>query len=164
MTVKMKHAEWLAVVLFVALIGLVFQQAATSMASQGIASGGPYNNAAAYPKLIAVALGLLTVLQIATQLVRARSPHKNGGVPLRKLARPFAVVCVFASYLAGLGLLGYHIATPIMLAVLMFLGGIRRAIAIVVPAILISFGLAYVFEAWLKIVLPGGLLHLNISW
>jgi putative tricarboxylic transport membrane protein len=166
MTVSIKHAEWIAVVLFVALIGLVFQQAATSMASQGIASGGPYNDAAAYPKLIAVALGLLTALQIATQYFRKGSPsgNKDGGVPLSNLARPFAVVVVFAAYLGCLDILGYHIATPIMLAALMLLGGIRRAIAILLPAILISIGLAYVFEAWLKIVLPGGLLHLNISW
>lgn len=166
MTISKTHAEWLAVVLFIAVVGLVFQQAATNMAEQGIASGGPYDNAAAYPKTIAIALGLLTAAQVLLQIVRSRkSPaQKDESAPLRLLARPAALVVIFAVYLGCLGLIGYHIATPIMLAALMALCGIRRPLAILVPAVLISVGFAYVFEAWLKIVLPGGFLHINIAW
>lgn len=166
MSISTKHAEWLVVVLIVAVIALVFQQAATSMASQGIASGGPYNNAAAYPKMIAVGLALMIAAQVVTQAVRARKPAGESGtqVPLRELWRPGAFVGIYAIYLGSLGVLGYHIATPLMLAALMLLGGIRRPLAILLPVAMISVGFAYVFEAWLKIVLPGGFLHLNIVW
>lgn len=166
MFISTKHAEWLVVVLIIAVIGLVFQQATTSMASQGIASGGPYNNAAAYPKMIAVALALLIAAQGVIQTVRVRKHAADSGkqVPLRELLRPGALVGIFGIYLGSLGVLGYHIATPLMLAALMLLGGIRRPVAILLPVAMISFGFAYVFEAWLKIVLPGGVLHLNIAW
>lgn len=166
MSISTKHAEWLVVVLIVAVIGLVFQQAATSMAIQGIASGGPYNNAAAYPKMIAVALALLIGAQGMIQALRARKPTLDSGkqVQVHELLRPGAFVGIFAIYLGSLGFLGYHIATPLMLAALMLLGGIRRPLAILLPISMISFGFAYVFEAWLKIVLPGGILHLNIAW
>lgn len=166
MTISKALAEWLVVILFVAVIGLVFQQAATDMAAQGIASGGPYDNAAAYPKTIAIVLGILTFAQVLVQLLRSRIAPGDGDtpVPLRQLVRPAALVAIFAVYLGCLDLLGYHIATPIMLATLMVLCGIRRPLAILLPAALISLGFAYVFEAWLKIVLPGGFLHLNIAW
>ncbi|BCH27426.1 tripartite tricarboxylate transporter TctB family protein [Mesorhizobium sp. L-8-3] len=166
MTINKALAEWLVVILFVAVVGLVFHEAATDMAAQGIASGGPYDNAAAYPKTIAIVLGILTFAQVMIQLIRSRiAPDDNGNpVPLRQLVRPAALVVIFAVYLGCLDVLGYHIATPIMLAALMALCGIRRPLAILLPAILISFGFAYVFEAWLKIVLPGGFLHINIAW
>ncbi|MAU23622.1 MAG: hypothetical protein CMH13_24275 [Martelella sp.] len=164
MSIGKRHVEWLAVALFLAVIGLVYQQAATSMAEQGIASGGPYDNAAAYPKTIAAVLALLTAIQALLQILRARKAKAETGVPLGQLVRPASLVLIFAAYLGALGIAGYHIATPIMLAALMMLCGIRRPLAIVVPAVLISLGLSYVFEAWLKIVLPGGLLHLNIAW
>lgn len=164
MTVSKKHAEWIAVVLFVAIVGLVFQQAGTSMASQGIASGGPYNNAAAFPKMLAIGLAIMTALQTVTQIAAVRNSRTDGRIALRKLVRPAAIVFIFALYLGGLGLLGYHVATPLMLAVQMYLCGIRQPLAILLPALLISVSLSYVFEAWLKIVLPGGFLHLNILW
>ncbi|MEQ8601100.1 MAG: tripartite tricarboxylate transporter TctB family protein [Devosia sp.] len=166
MTINRALAEWLVAILFVAVVGLVFQQAATDMAAQGIASGGPYDNAAAYPKTIAIVLGILTFAQVVIQMIRSRvAPHDNGSsVPVRQLVRPAAMVVIFAVYLGCLDILGYHIATPIMLATLMGLCGIRKPLAIVLPAILVSLGFAYVFEAWLKIVLPGGFLHLNIAW
>lgn len=166
MSIGKKHVEWLAVALFLAVIGLVYQQAATSMAEQGIASGGPYDNAAAYPKTIAAVLALLTAIQALLQILRARRAQaaSEDAVPLGQLARPASLVLIFAAYLAALGIVGYHIATPIMLAALMLLCGIRRPLATVAPAVLISLGFSYIFEAWLKIVLPGGLLHLNIAW
>ncbi len=166
MTISKAQAEWLVAILFVAVVGLVFQQAATDMAAQGIATGGPYDNASAYPKTIAVVLGILAFAQMVIQLIHSRvAPQDKGSsVPVRQLVRPAAMIVIFAVYLGCLDILGYHIATPIMLAALMVLCGIRRPLAIVLPAILVSFSFAYVFEAWLKIVLPGGFLHLNIAW
>ncbi|WP_010140856.1 tripartite tricarboxylate transporter TctB family protein [Oceanicola sp. S124] len=166
MMIRKIHAEWLVTLLFVGVVALVFQQAATDMARQGIASGGPYDNAAAYPKAIAALLGGMVALQLALRLLRARSDEGPDapGVPLRALLRPALMVAIFALYLGSLAPLGYHLTTPLMLAALMLLAGIRNPVAILVPALLISLGFSFVFEAWLKIVLPGGFLHLNIPW
>ncbi|MEC7764960.1 MAG: tripartite tricarboxylate transporter TctB family protein [Pseudomonadota bacterium] len=166
MTIKKTHAEWLVALIFVAVVALVFQQAATDMVEQGIASGGPYDNAAAYPKTIALILGGMVALQLGVQIIRRRAPADadTRAVQIRTLGRPALMVLIFAVYLGCLSPLGYHIATPIMLAALMALCGIRNAIAIVVPAVLISLAFAFAFEALLKIVLPGGFLHLNIAW
>ncbi|WP_238368668.1 tripartite tricarboxylate transporter TctB family protein [Mesobacterium pallidum] len=165
MNITPRQVEWLVIALLVGLVALVFQQAATDMAAQGIAPGGPYDNAAAYPKTVAVVLGLLIAAQAAVQLFGAAPPQdEDGGVPLRKLVRPAALIFIFGLYLGTLPLLGYHVATPLMLGALMVLCGLRRPLAIALPALLVSFGAAYVFEAWLKIVLPGGLFHLNMVW
>ena len=54
-----KHAEYLVIIFFLMVIGIVFQQIATSMTEQGIASGTPYDNAAAYPRAVAILAGAL---------------------------------------------------------------------------------------------------------
>jgi hypothetical protein len=51
-----------------------------------------------------------------------------------------------------------------MLAAIMVLCGLRRPTVIVASALAIAFGLAYFFEVYLKVVLPGGVFHLNIPW
>ncbi len=160
-TISRTHAEWAVIALLLLVVGLVFQQAATDMAEQGIASGGPYDNAAAYPKLVGAVLGLLIAVQAAVQLLRKTT---EAGLPLARLARPAAVVGVFALYLAGLGLLGYLAATPLMLAGLMWICGLRRPLTVALIALGLTLGLAFLFEGWLRIVLPGGALNLNIGW
>lgn len=164
MKIKRTFAEWLAAFFFVGIAALVFQQVATDMAEQGIASGGPYDNAATYPKTIAILLGIMVVAQIMVQAFGTRTGSDEATFAPRELVRPALLVAIFAVYLGALGILGYHIATPVMLAALMVLCGIRNPLAIVLPAILISLGFSYLFEALLKIVLPGGFLHLNIAW
>ncbi|MGI9435573.1 MAG: tripartite tricarboxylate transporter TctB family protein, partial [Geminicoccaceae bacterium] len=56
-----KHAEWLVALFFLGVIAIVFYEIATAMTEQGIASGGPYDNAAAYPRAVAIAIGILIV-------------------------------------------------------------------------------------------------------
>ncbi|ANG63567.1 hypothetical protein A8C75_14510 [Marinobacterium aestuarii] len=155
-------AQWCNVALFVGLILLVFQQIATNMTAQGIASGGPYNNGAAYPQGVAIVLGVLVLIQMA--LLVAGRKAASEATSWAALVRPAALIALFALYLGLLGWLGYHIATPLMLAGVMLLCGLRRPVAIILPTLGVSFGLAWIFEAWLKIVLPGGIFHLNIAW
>lgn len=155
-------AEWCTVALFVGLILLVFQQIITDMAAQGIASGGPYDNAAAYPQGVAIVLGVLVLIQVGLLFAGRKAASK--ATSWWALLRPAILVALFALYLGLLGLLGYHIATPLMLAGVMLLCGLRRPVAIILPTLGVSLGLAWIFEAWLKIVLPGGIFHLNIAW
>jgi putative tricarboxylic transport membrane protein len=157
-----KHANWLVVVFFVALIAVVFQQVFTDMVEQGIASGGPYDNAAAYPEAVAVLIGVMIAAQAGILLFR-REPSE-GAVSLQDARRPAGLIAIFGLYLALLGVLGYHLTTAPMLAAIMVLCGLRRPTVIIASALAVAFGLAYFFEVYLKVVLPGGIFRLNIPW
>ena len=155
-----KHAELIAISFFAIVILVVFQQIATSMTEQGIASGSPYDNAAAYPKAVAILMGVLLALAglLAWQSTTATT------VSISEMKRPSALIAIFAGYLFGLGTLGYHLSTTPMLIALLWLAGDRRPIAAIAYGLCISFGAAFVFEVFLKIVLPGGIWRLNIPW
>jgi len=51
-----------------------------------------------------------------------------------------------------------------MLMAVMILGGARSPVEIIGVGAGVAFGLAWFFEAFLKIVLPGGIFSLNIAW
>ncbi|WP_159590409.1 tripartite tricarboxylate transporter TctB family protein [Chelativorans xinjiangense] len=162
MSFTVRQANWLTVAVLLVIVGIVFQQIATDMVEQGIASGSPYDNAAAYPKAVAILLGGMALLQSILMFIR-RAPDEPPA-SAKQLRRPALLVLIFAVYLALLGWLGYHLTTVPMLAAVMLLCGMRRPMRILPQAIVISFGLAYFFEAYLKIVLPGGVFQLNIPW
>lgn len=156
-----KHAELLAIAFFAIMIVVVFQQIATSMTEQGIASGSPYDNAAAYPKAVALFMGALLVLAgFATWRHASNATILSFG----HMRCPAALIAIFGVYLFALGTLGYHLSTTPMLVAMLWFAGYRRPVSAVMYAICLSFGAAFVFEVFLKIVLPGGIWHLNIPW
>ena len=165
MIIRKRYLNALAIAFFAVVIAVVFQQIATSMTEQGIASGGPYDNAAAYPRAIAVIIGVLLICQImASFLTRRADQQDDEAIALASLARPAAMLTVFAVYLGLLSWLGYHLATPIMLLGIMAIAGMRRPVLMMVSALAMSLFFAFMFEVFLKIVLPGGVLRLNIPW
>lgn len=163
MKVSRRQASWLVILFFAALVAVVFQQIHTSMTEQGIASGGPYDNAAAYPKAVAVLIGLMIAVQSA---LLAFGGDRGSGQRLGpgELRRPAGLLLIFGIYLALLGVLGYHLTTAPMVIGVMALCGMRNPVTMLLAGLGISFSLAYFFEAYLKIVLPGGIFGLNIPW
>lgn len=159
-----KHAEWLVLIFFAALIVIVFQQIHTSMAEQGIASGGPYDNAASYPRAVALLMAGLIAALLLVGLRQKPAAAEAAGYGLSQIKRPVLLIAIFAIYLAALGILGYHLATPPMIAAIMVLCGSRNLLEIVLVSVLVSFAFAFLFEVFLKIVLPGGIFGLNIPW
>lgn len=160
-----KQVNWLVIVFFAIIIAVVFQQIHTSMTEQGIATGGPYDNAAAYPRAIALLIGLLLILQAAVSWFKGHSADTDADkLSIEQAYRPMALLGVFALYLGLLGVLGYHLTTTPMIIALLLVCGARPSVRIFVTAILIAFTLAYFFEAHLKVVLPGGIYGLNIPW
>ena len=162
-------AYWLVVLFFAIVIGVVFQQIMTSMTEQGIATGGPYDNAAAYPRAVAVIIGVLVVLQLLVSLWTRRrhsaTHHESGDLTATSgLLKPVLLLVLFALYLAVLPKLGYHLATTPMLMAVMALCGVRKLGVLAAVALGIAFVLAFLFEFYLNIVLPGGVFALNIPW
>jgi len=158
------HAEWIVILFFVGLIGIVFQQIYTSMTEQGIASGSPYNNAAAYPRAVAILIGALLLCMVIISRITIKSGDAVPSVEVSTLKRPAALFLVFVAYLVGLGTLGYHLTTPLLAMAILLLSGVRNKWEIVSFGFGISLFLAFMFEVFLKIVLPGGIFALNIHW
>ncbi len=157
------HAEWLAIVFFFALVGVVFQQISTDFVTQGIASGGPLDNAAAYPRAIAILILCLLAVRGVAQL-RTEQPATERATPIATLKRPAALLAVFALYLLSLNFLGYHLSTTPMIAIVMLLSGEREPIKILAFSAGFATLAAFTFEKFLRIVLPGGIFQLNIPW
>ncbi|WP_305984756.1 tripartite tricarboxylate transporter TctB family protein [Roseibium sp. MMSF_3544] len=157
-----KTLTLLVAAFFAIIVVIVFQQIHTSMHEQGIASGGPYDNAAAYPRAIAIIISGLVLLQVLMELVSGSRER----IPLSpaSLKRAVGLLVVFAIYLGCLGWLGYHLTTSPMVFAVMYICGARQIGKMLVAALAMSFGFAFVFERFLNVVLPGGVFNLNIPW
>ena len=171
---KRKHVELYVIIFFAFVIAVVFQQIFTSLTKQGIATGGPYDNAAAYPWAIATLIGALVIVQLLIVVFSGKSSEiksddktTNSAETSFKtsgLTRPFFLLVIFSIYLGLLRYFGYHLTTTPMVIAIMLLCGMREYITIAVSAISISLVLAFLFENFLNVVLPGGIFHLNIPW
>ena len=85
-------------------------------------------------------------------------------IVLSSLRRPLAMLAVFALYLGVLGWLGYHLTTPPMIVAIMSVAGMRNAVLMIGSGLAMSICFAFLFEFFLRIVLPGGVFGLNIPW
>ncbi len=149
-------------VFFVIIVAIVFQQIHTSMQEQGIASGGPYDNAAAYPRAVALAIAVLVIVQILIEF--GTGQRERIVVDPHGFKRAVGLLAVFAIYLGCLGWLGYHLTTTPMVFSIMIICGARQFGKMLLAALIMSFGFAFIFEKFLNVVLPGGVLSLNIPW
>jgi len=164
MNISSKHVNGMVIGFFLIIIVVVFHQIATSMTEQGIASGTPYDNAAAYPRAVAVLIGVLLLLQTIVSLVTRQRHVENSNASVSELYKPAALLILFGVYLGLLGTLGYHLTTTPMIMGTMWLCEVRRIFTLLVSGLCISFVFAFLFEYFLKIVLPGGVFSLNIPW
>jgi putative tricarboxylic transport membrane protein len=158
-----RFAEWCTIAFMLVLVALVFEQIHDVLGPAGMAEGGPYDNAAAYPRGVALVLLGLVALQVIVQFV-ARRPENEDGLRLNQLTRPAVVIALFGLYLALLGVLGFHLASAPMLFSIMVACGSRQWWQMIVFSLAISFGMAWFFESQLDVVLPGGIFNLNIPW
>ena len=159
---RLKSHAWdvVAWIFFAAVPVVIFQQAATNLAAQGVAGGGPLDNAAIFPRIIAwilAGLAVVNILRISGGLVTAPSPLTT--TPTTRLA--LTATLLFVAYLVALPYIGYHLLTPLLLAVLMRLFGLGWT-ASVVAAIGFSLGVAAVFEGLLNVVLPVGFAEIAV--
>lgn len=147
------------------IVGTVFQQIRTSFVEQGIASGGPYDNAASYPRTVAV---FIVVCLIAQYLLPELPEEDAGDIPDQidrsDIIRAGALLGIFLAYLFGMSLFGYHLATPAMIFSIMLLCGERRWVFVIAVSLASSLVVSFVFEKLLHVVLPGGMFHIFIPW
>lgn len=164
-----KIAECVVAMVFLAVVAIVFQQIATSMADQGIASGGPYNDAASYPRALAIAITVLLAIRFGLGVLRPK--HMSAAKRNEETAmlganpgRAAALLCLFAVYLVGLGTLGYLVSSLFLVATVLLLCGERNLLWLVVVPLIVTFGLSVVFGGVVSVVLPRGDFGIAISW
>ena len=162
--ISSKVLDWIVALFLLAIVALVFQQISTSMSEQGIATGGPYDNGAAYPRALAIIIGTLTVLQICLSFIVKNKTAEVRMTNLAQLKRPAGVLLVFTIYVSVLTTLGYHLSTTPMIFALVWICGARNILKQLIVSLIMAFAFAYVFEKFLNVVLPGGIFSLNIPW
>lgn len=147
------------------LASTVFQQVNTDLAEQGIASGDAFHNAAFYPQTVAVLI-LCTVFARGVLLtIEMRKPNAElPAIQVSQLFRPAQILILFGLYLFLVGALGYHLATAPFIAMVMIICGDRKPVPTLLFSLAIAFLIAFLFEKYLKIVLPGGIYSMNIPW
>ena len=165
MILDRNQAEWLILVFFMALVGVVFQQIGTDLQEQGIASGDAFHNAAFYPRVVAlmmIGVAFIRAVALAVEVRKAQPdlPQVKAG----ELFRPLQLLLLFGLYLSLLDVLGYHLLTAPFIAVVMVIAGDRKLLPTAAFSLAVAFLVAFLFEKYLKVVLPGGVFSLNIPW
>ncbi len=163
-----KILNFVALGFLLAVIVTVFWQIGTDLKEQGIASGGPYDNAASYPRIIAVLVAVLLGLQLGVEFLNAKTTSQPDSrtmdVEPSDLGRAGQMLVVFAVYLMVLTTVGYHVATAPMIFAIMWICGMRRALKMVLASVAIATGFAFVFEVFLNVVLPLGIWNIFVPW
>ncbi len=172
--------EAAALLCFLAVVVLVFFQTNTHFVEEGAASGSAMDNAALFPELAAgaiLALAALQAVRLATSAIRglpgsagealADSNAPAGQTPEersaeRPLAKAIACFAAFVAYLLAVDWIGYHIATPVWMAVQFGVLGVRNPMVLVSISLAASLAVAYVFEGMLNIVLPVGIFEIAL--
>jgi hypothetical protein len=167
-----KQLEWLPILFFLAIVGLVFYLAATSLAEQGAASGTAITNAAMYPRLIAGLLLLLIVVQLISSIRKHRlksdltpeqsinmyDGEESGPIDVKQIRRQILLSsAAFVAYLLVLPIFGYLLATHILIIALVLILGARSIVRVLTFAVVLTFACAVVFEGLLNVHLPRGI-------
>lgn len=145
---KFGAETWLAATLFAAsaVLAIITPGQVTGESERVV---GP----ATLPLGLAVILALLSLLLLAGSVRRAPQPRGT----LRSLAPVLVFTIGLGLYVAALPVLGYMLATVLLIVGLCLLFGERRWWAIAALAVLVPLALLLFFERFMIILLPGGL-------
>ena len=165
------------IVIFFGVAGIAFWQFATSFAEQDANAGGPFANAAMFPRLIAWALVVLGGAQILIALFAERRDRLEGLITFEEgtgsepvdpspfhddrylTIRALACLVVFVLYLIFVTTIGYIASTIVALLTMFLILGTRPLMAFAVSAAA-TFAAGFVFNTLLNVVLPVGRLGL----
>ena len=93
--------DWIAWLIFASIPALIFWQSATSLAEQDAASGGPLENAALYPRVVAAIMSVIVVAQGA-RLVLGRVRQDSAFRAEKGTRLAVALTLLFVVYLLAL--------------------------------------------------------------
>ena len=102
--------------------------------------------------------GVCIIFMASIIFVQGWLGRSKVGADFGAVQRPALLVGVLALFIVGLDLLGYIISTPIIVAVVMRLMGIKSWRVLILTSIVLAFGTYFLFDKLLGISLPLGLL------
>lgn len=160
----------IAPIFFLAIAAIVFWQTNTDLVEKDIASGNMQYNAAFVPEVLAIVLVVLAIFQIVQTFrpaganldISGSEAGEDDEVPMERglVLRSFLALVILAAYIFALRPLGYHIATPLLLASLFALLNVRNPFLLLGLSVGISYVSAYVFGGLLNVVLPAGMFEI----
>lgn len=156
--------KFLPILFLAAVCTLVLFEAATTMAERGQASGTPIQNAALYPRLLAVLLLILVVAQAFADLRQgvAGGSDARATTP-RRLVQMSVVMLALVSYLALLPILGFLLATPVFVLALLLGLGEREPVVLIALSLAVPAGCLLVFQVLLNVNLPRGVFGIALN-
>ncbi len=152
--------DWIAWAIFASIPVTIFWQASTSLVEQGGASGGPLQNAAYYPRLLAVIMSALVIIQairLLLGMVVQTSPLKGDVGTVRACIG----TVIFFVYLLVLPIVGFHVATPV-LCICLFLLLQMGIVQTIVATLVLWLATSLIFEGLLNVVLPVGMFNIAL--
>lgn len=152
--------DWIAWLTFAAIPVTVFWQCSTSLVDQEAASGGPMENAALYPRILASVMTFLVIVQ-ALRLFFGKVRQMSPLTARVETRRALVATGLFILYLACLPVIGFHIATPLLCFSLFLLLGMG-VISSVIGALALWLVTSFVFEGLLSVVLPVGMFDIAL--
>jgi hypothetical protein len=155
------HAfDWIAWIFFASIPAVIFWQSSTSLAEQGAAAGGPLENAALYPRVIATLMCIVVVIH-GMRLVLGRVQHRSAWEGSSGTGLALVLSVLFVAYLALLPYAGFHLATPVLLIIMMRAFGVG-SVTSVIASVTLWLTTAFIFEGLLNVVLPVGMLNISV--
>ena len=152
--------DWIACLFFASIPVVIFWQTATSLAEQDAASGGPLDNAAFYPRLIAALISVAVTIH-GIRLLFGRVQDQSTFKAETGTRLGVFLTILFLVYLLVLPYAGFHIATPILLIMMTRALGLGLLSALA-GSVVMWLGTSFVFEGLLNVVLPVGMFNITI--
>nr|WP_321442529.1 tripartite tricarboxylate transporter TctB family protein [uncultured Cohaesibacter sp.] len=169
--------HWIVLVTMFGVVGMVFQQIATSLTEQGVASGDALFNAALFPRYVALVMAGLGVI-IALQMLIAGVPEDEEeeeeetqgemlAVPEPKRRLRIQEIIIFALvllYLLALEPLGFHLTSVLVIGAMFYVLDARPWCWAFLASTALTLISSFIFEGLLKIVLPLGYFSFSIPY
>ena len=167
--------HWIVLVIMFGIVGMVFQQIATSLTEQGVASGDALFNAALFPRYVALVMAGLGMI-IAVQMLIAGVPEdeeeeKTQGemleVPEPKRRLRIQEIIIFGLvllYLLALEPLGFHLTSVLVIGAMFYVLDARPWYWAFLASTALTLISSFIFEGLLKIVLPLGYFSFSIPY
>ena len=138
----------------------VFYDIGTRFAEKGVNTGSAENNAAMYPRLVALLLlGLLFIQLARTVMTPAGNDDQNlfnPGIFLKEHAKAITVFAIFLAYLWAFRWLGFLYSTPIFLFLTQLTLGLRNLWKIGLYSGGVTAIVYLAFSKLLNLALPAG--------
>ncbi|WP_319529844.1 tripartite tricarboxylate transporter TctB family protein [uncultured Cohaesibacter sp.] len=165
--------QWVVLMIMFGVVGLVFQQIATSFAEQGAASGDALSNAALFPRYVALAIALLGAVIGLQMMLGAASRDGGAEVPAEDeddggsknlIAKELAVATLTVVYLLLITPLGFHITSFLVIGAMFYVLDARPLWKVLLVSAVLTLICSFVFEGLLKIVLPLGFMNFTLPY